>query len=113
MVICGILSTFRLNMGILCKVMSVPHNIVMDSNNVMPSCVRHIQHLLFKRGVPQTNSIPLRGIHAWWTTCGHSYHPNNVVFSPQFSGGLHYTLRGRGGVPNRVDRSDEVLLTPD
>ena len=32
----NILSTFRLNMGEYVRILSVPHNIVMNLNNVMP-----------------------------------------------------------------------------
>ena len=33
--ICIIFLTFNMNDGILCRILSVPHNIVMDLNNVM------------------------------------------------------------------------------
>ena len=32
---CKIFFTFNLNVKILCRTMSIPHNIVMDLNNVM------------------------------------------------------------------------------
>ena len=36
----GIFFMFSLNSGIFCEVLSVPHDIVMDLNDVMDTCVR-------------------------------------------------------------------------
>ena len=34
-ILCGIFITFRVNVEILCRILLVPQNIVMDLNNVM------------------------------------------------------------------------------
>ncbi len=49
--LCGIFLTFSLNDEIFCIILSIPHNNVMDPNNVMP---RFINFRVFRVGVVMT-----------------------------------------------------------